>query len=149
MSVSACAPPLGPLLGPSQAEQNTQGVVSMAKQAVDLGYYVNAERLLAQYVYRNKAGELKLRYFGLSGEIRKEAIDTVVRLLWETGRDDTLKQFADDYLSGDEYQTTLCRISERQASYEQAYQCWNRMGEVDRAERVIRTEAAIRILGTP
>lgn len=121
----------------------------MAKQAVDLGYYVNAERLLAQYVYRNKAGELKLRFFGLSGKIRKEAIDTVVRLLWETGRDDTLKQFADDYLSGDEYQTTLCRISERQASYEQAYQCWNRMGEVDRAERVIRTEAAIRILGTP
>jgi hypothetical protein len=90
-----------------------------------------------------------MKYSSLSGENRKQAIDTVVSLLWATGRDDTLKQFADDYLSGNEYKATICRITERQALYEEAYHCWNKMGEIDRAERVVRTEAALRILGTP
>ncbi|WHT75815.1 hypothetical protein QMY54_00550 (plasmid) [Pseudomonas rhodesiae] len=114
-----------------------------------MGKYQHAERMLAQYVSRNNSGQLRMKYFGISGENRKHAIDTVATLLWETGRDDSLKQFAKDYLSGSEYQTTLCRISERQAKYEEAYHCWNEMGEIDRAERVVRTEAALRILSTP
>ncbi|MDM1712528.1 hypothetical protein HX137_17985 [Pseudomonas sp. 165] len=134
--------------GPS-GDQEDQSQVSGANHAVQMGQYGLAEQRLAQYVYRDKDGALKIKYFGISGDNRKHAIDIVVALLWETGRDDTLKQFAHDYLPGDEYQTTLCRISERQAKYEEAYHCWNNMGEVDRAERVIRTEATLRILGTP
>lgn len=84
----------------------------------------------------------------LNGESRKIAIDTVISLLWETGRDQTLAQFAKEYLSGDEYKVTMCRLSERQAHYPDAYACWNNLGHEDRAERTIRTEAALRILGT-
>ncbi|RCH25501.1 hypothetical protein CSC43_7183 [Pseudomonas aeruginosa] len=42
----------------------------------------------------------------------------------------------------------MCRLSERQAHYPEAYACWNNLGHEDRAERTIRTEAALRILGT-
>ncbi|MCU9528121.1 hypothetical protein [Pseudomonas mosselii] len=134
--------------GPSGDVQDRSQLAG-ASHAVQMGQYGLAEQRLAQYAYRDKDGRLKIKYFGISGDNRKHAIDTVVSLLWETGRDDTLKQFSHDYLAGSEYQTTLCRISERQAKYEEAYHCWNDIGEVDRAERVIRTEAALRILGTP
>lgn len=143
MSLGACTG------SPSVSDLQNQSQLSGADQAVHIGKYESAEKLLGQYVYRDDRGNLKMKYSGLSGETRKQAIDTVVSLLWATGRDDTLKQFADDYLSGNEYKATMCRITERQALYEEAYHCWNKMGEIDRAERVVRTEAALRILGTP
>lgn len=143
MSLGACSS------APSVAELQARSQLSGADQAVHIGKYDSAEKILGQYVYRDDRGNLKMRYAGISGDNRKQAIDTVVSLLWATGRDDTLKQFADDYLSGDEYKATMCRLAERQALYEEAYNCWNKMGEPDRAERVIRTEAALRILGTP
>lgn len=146
-ALSGCSG-MEPILGPSPDDIQDQSQLSGASQALHFGSYANSEKIMGQYVYRADNGDLKLRYFGISSENRKQAIDTVVSLLWETGRDDTLKQFAGDYLSGNEYKTTLCRIAERQAQYEQAYHCWNNMGDVDRAERVIRTEAALRILGT-
>lgn len=148
ISIGACSSNNG-LFEPSLKDKQDSSQLSGAIQAVDLGIHGRAERILGNYVYRAKDGDLKMRYFGITGTNRKEAIDIVVSLLWETGRDETLKQFAGDYLSGTEYQTVLCRIAERQARYEDAYQCWNKMGEVDRAERVIRTEAAFRVLGTP
>ncbi|MGP0171090.1 hypothetical protein ACSVIJ_04330 [Pseudomonas sp. NCHU5208] len=156
MSVSGCATSDKPYPVPGYEQNVTaaatvglddMAIASGASKAVDIGDYAYAEKSLQKFVYRDKKGQLKLIYFGLSGETRKVVIDTVVRLLWETGRDETLLQFADDYLSSREYSVTACRLSERQAAYEQAYQCWNRMGEIDRAERVLRTEAAIRILG--
>lgn len=147
--LSGCAHDDRPLFAPTVDDLQDQSQLSGANQAVQIGRYKEAEKVLGQYVYRDKSGDLKLKYFGISGDNRKHVIDTVVTLLWETGRDDTLKQFAKDYLKGSEYQTTLCRITERQAKYEEAYHCWNGMGEVDRAERVVRTEAALRILGTP
>ena len=139
---------LGACTGPSVTDLQNQSQLSGADQAVHIGKYDSAEKILGQYVYRDDQGHLKMKYMGISGDNRKQAIDTVVTLLWETGRDETLKQFADDYLSGDEYRSTICRITERQALYEEAYHCWNKMGEGERAERVIRTEAALRILGT-
>ncbi len=153
MSVSGCAgnsrSPAHAPIAAKAADLGDKGIVMGASRAVDIGDYVYAERALQKFVYRDSKGQLKLIYFGLSGDTRKQVIDTVVRLLWETGRDATLRQFSDAYLSGREYQATICRIAERQGAFEQAYQCWNKMGEVDRAERVIRTEAAIKILGTP
>lgn len=119
-----------------------------AQQAVQRGQYQEAEQLLSKYVYRTDKGDLKIQFWGLNGESRKIAIDTVISLLWETGRDQTLAQFAKEYLSGDEYKVTMCRLSERQAHYPEAYACWNNLGHEDRAERTIRTEAALRILGT-
>lgn len=147
--LSGCAHDEKPIFGPSVEDFQDKSQLSGANQAVQFGKYNEAEKVLGQYVYRDERGSLKLRYFGISGDNRKHAIDTVVALLWETGRDDTLKQFAHDYLAGNDYRTTLCRISERQAKYEEAYHCWNDIGAVDRAERVIRTEAALRILSTP
>lgn len=147
--LSGCAHDEKPFFAPSVSDLQDQSQLSGAEQAVQMGKYPHAERMLAQYVSRDGSGQLRMKYFGISSENRKHAIDTVVALLWETGRDDSLKQFSKDYLSGQEYQTTLCRISERQAKYEEAYHCWNEMGEIDRAERVVRTEAALRILGTP
>lgn len=143
MSLGACSS------SPSVSDLQSQSQLAGADQAVHIGKYESAEKLLGQYVYRDDRGNLKMKYSSLSGENRKQAIDTVVSLLWATGRDDTLKQFADDYLSGNEYKATICRITERQALYEEAYHCWNKMGEIDRAERVVRTEAALRILATP
>ncbi|WP_409287010.1 hypothetical protein [Pseudomonas guariconensis] len=144
MSLAGCS-----LMGPSRADRQDSGRLDGADQAVAMGQYRGAEQLLSQYVYRDEGGRLKLKYFGINGDNRKRAINTVVSLLWETGRDETLQQFADDYLSGKEYRTIVCRLSERQGLFEQAYQCWNRIGEIDRAERVIRSEAALRILQQP
>lgn len=147
--LSGCAHENKPFFAPSDSDLQDQSQLSGADQAVHMGKYPHAERMLAQYVSRNDSGQLRMKYFGISSENRKHAVDTVANLLWETGRDDSLKQFAKDYLSRAEYETTLCRISERQAKYEEAYHCWNEMGEIDRAERVVRTEAALRILSTP
>jgi len=67
-------------------------------------------------------------------------------MLWDTGRDASLEQFAKRYLSGYERDVMLCRLAERNAVYEKAYNCWNDLGDVDRARRTVRTESALRIL---
>lgn len=130
--------------GKSQVEQKSK--VLAASEAVKVGRFDHAETMLADYVFRDKEGHLKLKYIGLSGESKKVAVDTIAALLWETGRDATLTAFADDYLPRYERKVTHCRLAERQANYPVAYRCWNDLGHVDRADRVVRTEAAIRIL---
>lgn len=130
----------------TQGELNERSRVHAAEIALNGGEYKKAEAILSVYVTRTEDGELKLKWFGLSGATRKKAIDMIVMLLWETGRDNTLATFADDYLPSSEFHVTQCRLAERQALYQDAYRCWNDIGDVDRAERVIRTEAAIRIL---
>ncbi len=131
----------------TQGDIDDRGRLQAAQRAVQLGEYQVAESVLADYVYRTKEGELKLRYWGVSSKSRKLAIDVVSQLLWETGRDDTSLQFADDYLSGDERKTVHCRVAERQKRFDDASACWNEMGQLDRSERVIRTKAALQILG--
>lgn len=146
-SLTGCAGE--PFFGDNAADRQAKSQIAGAAQAVALGLYPEAERQLAPYVYRDDSERLKLKFFGVSGENRKLLADTVVTLLWETGRDDTLQQFSEEYLSGLERTTVRCRLSERRALYEAAYHCWNDSGQTDRAERVIRTEAALRILGSP
>jgi hypothetical protein len=133
----------------TQNDIDDRGRILAANEAVAVGKYPLAEALMADYVYRNDKGELKLRFWGVSSKSRKLAIDVVSALLWETGKDDTAIQFADDYLSGTERKTVHCRIAERQARYDHAFECWNRMGQVDRAERVLRTKGAMEILAKP
>lgn len=135
----------GPMAPPSTAAEKA-AKVEAASRAVKTGHYDQAELLLSDYVYRSDNGSLKLRRLALSGETRKQAIDTVTLLLWETGRDVTLTNFAADYLPRYERDVTLCRLSERQARYQEAYRCWNELGHVDRADRVLRTQATIEIL---
>lgn len=136
------------ILPVTAADIQDRSLILGAQEAVQRGQYKEAEHLLAKYVYRTETGDLKIQFWGLNSKSRKLAIDTVVSLLWETGRDQTLAQFAKEYLSGDEYQVTMCRLAERQAHYPDAYACWNKLGHQDRAERTVRTEAALRILGT-
>lgn len=124
----------------TQGDIDDRSRILAAKEAVAIGKYPLAESLMADYVYRSD-GDLKMRFWGVSSKSRKLAIDVVVALLWETGKDDTSLQFADDYLSGDERKTVHCRVAERQARFEEAASCWNEMGQVDRADRVIRTHA--------
>ncbi|HHH9441258.1 TPA: hypothetical protein ACP32N_003195 [Pseudomonas aeruginosa] len=136
------------LLPVTATDLQDRSLIVGAQQAIQRGQFQDAERLLSKFVYRDETGELKILFWGLNGKSRKMAIDTVISLLWETGRDQSLAQFAKSYLSGDEYQVTMCRLSERQAHYPEAYACWNKIGHEDRAERTIRTEAALRILST-
>ncbi|KZN20772.1 hypothetical protein A1D17_04305 [Pseudomonas fluorescens] len=136
----------GPLA--TQGALNDKSRVRAAGVAMKGGEYKKAEAILSIYVARTQDGSLELKKLGLFGDTRKEAIDMIVMLLWETGRDKTLAKFADDYLSGDERKTTLCRVEERQGQWQDAYRCWNDLGDADRAERVLRTEASIRILRT-
>ena len=110
------------------------------------GSFESAERLLAPYLYRDDAGELRFRSLGVSSQAEKKAIDTVALMLWDTGRDATLQSFAKRYLDGYERDVMLCRLAERNAVYEKAYNCWNDLGDVDRARRTVRTESALRIL---
>lgn len=131
----------------TQSDLDDRGRLHAAQRAVQLGEYQVAEAILANYVYRTKEGRLKLRYWGVSSKSRKLAIDVVSQLLWETGRDDTSLQFSDDYLSGDERKTVHCRVAERQKRFDDAATCWNEMGQIDRSERVIRSKAALKILG--
>lgn len=134
----------GILAGQPQSEQAQK--IASATAAVKVGRHEHAERLMADYVYRTEEGALKLRNVGFFGDDRKKAIDLIVLLLWETGRDKTLATFADDYLPSYERSVTHCRLAERQARYQDAFRCWNDLGHTDRAERVIRTDGAIRIL---
>jgi len=130
----------------TQGDIDDRGRLHAAQRAVQLGEYAVAEAVLTDFVYRTEKGELKLRYWGVSSKSRKLAIDVVSQLLWETGRDETSIQFADDYLSGDERKTVHCRVAERQRRFDEASACWNEMGHLDRSERVIRTKAALKIL---
>ena len=98
------------------------------------------------FMYRDADGELRFKAVSLTSQGRKEAIDTVTMLLWETGRDASLEGFATRYLNGYEKDVMLCRLAERNALYEQSYHCWNDLGDIDRARRSVRTESAIRIL---
>ena len=137
------------MLPVTQADIDARSRLMAAQEAVAIGKYPLAESLMQEYVYRSEKGELKMKFWGLSGKNRKMAIDVVSALLWETGRDETSAQFADDYLSGDERQTVHCRLAERQARYNDAFQCWNDMGQGDRADRVLRTKGAMDILAKP
>ncbi|ELY0897930.1 hypothetical protein AAEX31_006078, partial [Pseudomonas aeruginosa] len=91
------------ILPVTAADIQDRSLILGAQQAVQRGQYQEAEQLLSKYVYRTDKGDLKIQFWGLNGESRKIAIDTVISLLWETGRDQTLAQFAKEYLSGDEY----------------------------------------------
>ncbi|MFV3332829.1 hypothetical protein ACNFIA_17955 [Pseudomonas sp. NY15437] len=136
------------LLPVTETDLQDRSLIVGAQQAIQRGQFQDAEKLLSKFVYRTPEGDLKMSQLMMNGKSRKMVIDTVVSLLWETGRDQTLAQFAKAYLSGDEYQITMCRLAERQSHFPEAYACWNKIGNEDRAERTIRTEAALRILGT-
>lgn len=131
---------------PTQTKAQREGQIEVAAQAVKGGSFDNAEKLLAPYLYRDKDGELRFRSLGVSSDAEKKAIDTVALMLWDTGRDATLESFAKRYLDGYERDVMLCRLAERNAVYEKAYNCWNDLGDLDRARRSVRTESALRIL---
>jgi len=145
IGVAGCSTqPPGLPLPPTKAQREAQ--IELAAQAVMTGKFELAEDLLARYLYRNQSGELLFRSIGVSSESQRKAIDTVALMLWDTGRDASLEQFAKRYLSGYERDVMLCRLAERNAVYEKAYNCWNDLGDVDRARRNVRTESALRIL---
>ena len=131
---------------PVQTREQREAQIDVAFQSVKGGRFDSAEKLLAPYMYRDKKGELRFRSLGVSTDAKKKAVDTVALMLWDTGRDGTLESFAKRYLGGYERDVMLCRLSERNAVYEKAYNCWNELGDVDRARRTVRTESALRIL---
>lgn len=134
----------------TQDDLDDRSRITAAQGAIAIGKYQLAESLLATYVGRNEKNELVMRSnFGLQSKSRKMVIDAIAALLWETGRDESNLQFADDYLSGDERTTVFCRVAERQAKYKEAFTCWNSMGHGDRAARVLRTQGAMEILAKP
>lgn len=145
LALSACAGFSAPDL-PNQTDAQREAQIKAAEIAVTTGNFASAEKLMAPYLYRDATGELVMHYLGVSSDANKSAVDTVALLLWDTGRDATLESFAKRYLRGYERQVMLCRLAERQASYDKAYSCWNGEGDVDRARRVIRTESALKIL---
>jgi len=138
------AQPPGEPLPPTKEQREAQ--IDLAAQAVKGGNFDQAEQLLSRYLYRNQDGELLFRSIGVGSRAEKKAIDTVALMLWDTGRDASLEQFTKRYLSGYEREVMLCRLAERNAVYEEAYNCWNDLGDVDRARRAVRTESALRIL---
>lgn len=145
VGVAGCsAQPFGFMQSKSKSQREAQ--LEMAAQAVKVGNFDHAEKLLASYMYRDKDGELRFRSLGVSSDLEQRTVDSVALMLWDTGRDATLEQYAKRYLSGYEREVMLCRLAERNAVYEQAYNCWNDLGDVDRARRTVRTESALRIL---
>nr|WP_192963245.1 hypothetical protein [Pseudomonas fluorescens]CEK42025.1 hypothetical protein PQBR57_0072 [Pseudomonas fluorescens SBW25] len=135
-----------PVAAPPQTKAQRESQIDVAAQAVKAGSFDSAEKLLAPYLYRDKDGELHFRSLGVSSDAEKKAVDTVALMLWDTGRDATLESFAKHYLDGYERDVMMCRLAERNAVYEKAYNCWNDLGDVDRARRSVRTESALRIL---
>lgn len=145
IGVGGCtAQPFGAL--PAQSKSDREAQILSASQAVKTGKFEQAEKLLAGYMYRDATGELRFKSLGVSSDVEKQAVETVSLMLWDTGRDSTLERFAKRYLSGYERDVMLCRLAERSAIYEKAYNCWNDLGDVDRARRTVRTESALRIL---
>lgn len=143
--VSGCSG-MGTLKAPPQTKYERAAQVQAASAALRAGNYHQAEQLLADYMYRDDSGELRFKFLRFTPEGKKQAVDTVAMLLWETGRDQSLADFASRYLHGYERDVMLCRLAERKAEFEDAYQCWNDLGDIDRARRSVRTESALRIL---
>lgn len=133
----------------TQADIDDRSKIIAARDAVKVGKYSLAESILSDFVYRSDNGDLKVEFWGLKGSNRDMVIDTVEALLWESGKDTTNIQFANTYLTGKDRQTVLCRIAERQADYPKAYECWNKMGDIDRARRSMQMDAAIRVFSKP
>lgn len=131
---------------PKQSKDERSAQVHASALALKVGNHAQAEKLLSDYLYRDKSGELRFKFVSFTPEGKQEAIDTVAMLLWETERDESLEKFATRYLGGYEREVMLCRLAERNANYEQAYHCWNDLGDIDRARRSVRTESALRIL---
>ena len=145
IGVGGCtAQPFGAL--PAQSKTDREAQIISASQAVKTGNFEVAEQLLAGYMYRDATGELLFKSLSVSSDVEKQAVETVSLMLWDTGRDATLERFSKRYLSGYERDVMLCRLAERSAIYEKAYNCWNDLGDVDRARRTVRTESALRIL---
>lgn len=144
IGISGCSTQL--TASPPQTPEQREAQIEVAAQAVKGGNFGSAEKLLGPYLYRDDAGELRFRSLGVSSKAKKKAVDTVALMLWDTGRDATLESFAKRYLDGYERDVMLCRLAERNAVYEEAYNCWNGLGDVDRARRTVRTESALRIL---
>ncbi|KQW19951.1 MULTISPECIES: hypothetical protein [Pseudomonas] len=142
--VGCTTQPPGVPLPPTREQREAQ--IEVAAQAVKTGKFEQAEQLLSRYLYRSPDGELLFRSMGVGSDAEQMAIDTVALMLWETGRDASLESFSKRYLSGYERDVMLCRLAERNAVYEKAYNCWNDLGDVDRARRTVRTESALRIL---
>ncbi len=145
IALAGCATPTGGDM-PKQSKSQREAQIELAAQAVKAGNFEHAERLLGSYMYRTPDGELMFKSLGVSSDVEKKAVDTVSLLLWDTGRNGTLEVFSKRYLRGYERDVMLCRLAEREAVYEKAYNCWNDIGDVDRARRVTRTESALRIL---
>lgn len=131
----------------TQADIDERSRAKAAQEAIDRGIYPLAESILAEFVYRDEKGSLKVKYWGLNGETRKMVIDSSMQLLWETERYASAEEFANEYLSGSERATMICRLAEQQRQFERAYSCWNQKGDPDRAERVLRSAAVVKILG--
>lgn len=145
IAVAGCSAHTGGEM-PKQSKSQREAQIELAAQAVKAGNFEHAERLLGSYMYRTPDGELLFKSLGVSSDVEKKAVDTVALLLWDTGRDGTLEVFSKRYLRGYERDSMLCRLAERDGVYEQAYNCWNDLGDVDRARRVTRTESALRVL---
>lgn len=145
LGIAGCTTqPPGAPLPPTREQREAQ--IDLATQAVRSGKFDQAEQLLSRYLYRSPDGELLFRSMGVGSDSEQKAIDAVALMLWDTGRDATLESFSKRYLSGYERDVMLCRLAERNAVYEKAYNCWNGLGDVDRARRTVRTESALRIL---
>jgi hypothetical protein len=145
ISVAGCSTQqIGAL--PEQSRADREAQILGASLAVKAGNFEQAEHMLAGYMYRDEIGELRFKSLSVSSDTEKQAIDTVSLMLWDTGRDATLEPFAKRYLSGYDRDVMLCRLAERNAVYEKAYNCWNELGDIDRARRTVRTESALRIL---
>lgn len=120
--------------------------IQAASNAVNRGDYQQAQLLLGPHLYRDDEGELRLKQMFFKGPVDDLAVHTVVALLWETSRDASLEAFASRYLKGTEREVTLCRLAERNAQYSDAFLCWNNLGDIDRAQRVIQQERALNLL---
>ncbi|MCF5371297.1 hypothetical protein [Pseudomonas syringae] len=145
LGVGGCSTQPGATL-PDQTQTQREIQILNASHAVNSGSFDKAEKLMGDYLFRDGAGELRFKSLNVSSEVEKQAVDTVALLLWDTKRDATLISFSNRYLSGYEREVMLCRVAERGADYEKAYNCWNDLGDVDRARRTIKTESALRVL---
>lgn len=76
----------------------------------------------------------------------REAAFLLAEAYWRQGKDQQLLDLAETRLEGRDKAVWWCRVLERRGHRDRAYDCWSCLGETERAQRALRTQALIQEL---
>lgn len=98
-------------------------------------------------VAAQQAGDIALAEYYLEDFLRQDpdrddrpaAVRMLAEVYWVQGKDKLLLDFTDRELGKRDREVWWCRVLERRGNAREAARCWEKLGEVARMERTIRS----------